>query len=98
MCFFTPHSFNFEQSTRAQVDPIVASFCGGAVGVLSTLLVVEVNNKDRQAAQRCVYCEVSNCCHPVPECNSPSACQTAAVIRALSICPASCGGGRRAGG
>lgn len=41
-----------------QVDPIVASFCGGAVGVLSTLLVVEVNNKDRQAAQRCVYCEV----------------------------------------
>ena len=44
----------------AQVDPIVASFCGGAVGVLSTLLVVEVNNKDRQAAQRCVYCEVSS--------------------------------------
>ncbi len=43
----------------AQVDPIVASFCGGAVGVLSTLLVVEVNNKDKQAAQRCVYCEVS---------------------------------------
>ena len=42
----------------AQVDPIVASFCGGAVGVLSTLLVVEVNNKDKQAAQRCVYCEV----------------------------------------
>lgn len=42
----------------AQVDPIVASFCGGAVGVLSTLLLVEVNNTDRQAAQRCVYCEV----------------------------------------
>ena len=36
----------------AQVDPIVASFCGGAVGVLSTLLVVEVNNKDKQAAQQ----------------------------------------------
>ncbi|CAL5226211.1 g9050 [Coccomyxa viridis] len=44
-------------SQLADVDPIVASFCGGAVGVLSTLLVVEVNNKDRQAAQRCVYCE-----------------------------------------
>lgn len=42
----------------AQVDPIVASFCGGAVGVLSMLLLVEVNNKDKQAAQRCVYCEV----------------------------------------
>ena len=45
----------------------MASFCGGAVGVLSTLLVVEVNNKDRQAAQRCVYCEVKSCCHLVPE-------------------------------
>ena len=51
LLFIDPH-------TCAQVDPIVASFCGGAVGVLSTLLVVEVNNKDRQAAQRCVYCEV----------------------------------------
>ena len=45
-------------SQLAQVDPIVASFCGGAVGVLSTLLVVEVNNTKKQAAQRCVYCEV----------------------------------------
>jgi hypothetical protein len=26
----------------AEVDPIVASFCGGAVGVVSALLVVEV--------------------------------------------------------
>lgn len=42
----------------AQVDPIVASFCGGAVGVLSTLLVVEVNNAKLQAKTRCVYCEV----------------------------------------
>ena len=42
----------------AQVDPIVASFCGGAVGVLSTLLVVEVNNSKMQAANRCIYCGV----------------------------------------
>ncbi|EIE18921.1 hypothetical protein COCSUDRAFT_6492, partial [Coccomyxa subellipsoidea C-169] len=41
----------------AEVDPIVASFCGGAVGVLSTLLVVEVNNAKLQAKTRCVYCE-----------------------------------------
>ncbi|CAL8463937.1 g3472 [Coccomyxa elongata] len=41
----------------AQVDPIVASFCGGAVGVLSTLLLVEVNNAKLQAKTRCVYCE-----------------------------------------
>jgi len=30
--------------TVHQVDPIVASFTGGAVGVLSMLLLVEVNN------------------------------------------------------
>jgi hypothetical protein len=29
-------------SVHYQVDPIVASFCGGSVGVLSALLVVEV--------------------------------------------------------
>ncbi|KAK9821098.1 hypothetical protein WJX81_003719 [Elliptochloris bilobata] len=40
----------------AQVDPIVASFCGGAVGVLSTLMVVEANNAKAQAERRCVYC------------------------------------------
>ncbi len=36
----------------AQVDPIVASFCGGAVGVLSALLVVEVNNVEKQQKNR----------------------------------------------
>lgn len=30
--------------STSQVDPIVASFTGGAVGVISTLLVVEINN------------------------------------------------------
>jgi hypothetical protein len=30
----------------AEVDPIVASFCGGAVGVVSALLVVEVRTLD----------------------------------------------------
>jgi hypothetical protein len=32
-----------------QVDPIVASFTGGAVGVLSMLLLVEVNNAKARA-------------------------------------------------
>ena len=36
----------------AQVDPIVASFCGGAVGVLSTLMVVEA----RPRSFRCPAC------------------------------------------
>ena len=31
-------------SNLAAVDPIVAAFCGGSVGVLSALLVVEANN------------------------------------------------------
>uniref|UniRef100_A0A061QSY9 Uncharacterized protein n=1 Tax=Tetraselmis sp. GSL018 TaxID=582737 RepID=A0A061QSY9_9CHLO len=41
----------------SQVDPIVASFCGGAVGVLTSLLLVEQNNVRRQAEARCAYCE-----------------------------------------
>lgn len=41
----------------AEVDPIVASFCGGAVGVLTSLLVVEKNNLKMQARRRCIYCE-----------------------------------------
>lgn len=40
----------------ADVDPIVASFCGGAVGVLTSLLVVEANNTKMQAKRRCIYC------------------------------------------
>lgn len=40
------------------VDPIVASFCGGAIGVLTTLLLVELYNSDIQAKNRCIYCGV----------------------------------------
>jgi hypothetical protein len=40
----------------AVVDPIVASFCGGAVGVLSSLLLVEVKNIQAQQRSRCLYC------------------------------------------
>jgi len=34
----------------------VASFCGGSVGVLSALLVVEINNIRKQQRNRCHYC------------------------------------------
>lgn len=44
-------------SQLAQVDPIVASFCGGAVGVLSSLLLVEINNIKKQQKNRCTYCK-----------------------------------------
>merc|ERR1711959_560656 len=40
----------------ADVDPIVASFCGGAVGVLSALLAVEINNIRVHKNERCYYC------------------------------------------
>lgn len=40
----------------SQVDPIVASFSGGAVGVISALMVVEVNNVKQQELKRCKYC------------------------------------------
>lgn len=43
-------------SQLGEVDPIVASFTGGAVGVLSMLLLVEVNNVKKQHKARCVYC------------------------------------------
>ncbi len=46
-------------SQLAHVDPIVASFCGGAVGVLSAFMVVEANNAKAQEKRRCQYCEVS---------------------------------------
>lgn len=39
------------------MDPIVASFCGGSVGVLSALLVVEINNIRKQQRNRCHYCD-----------------------------------------
>ncbi|WIA17290.1 hypothetical protein OEZ85_014158 [Tetradesmus obliquus] len=41
----------------AEVDPIVASFCGGAVGAVSALLVVEINNIKQQIHNRCHYCQ-----------------------------------------
>ncbi|CAL9067786.1 unnamed protein product [Musa banksii] len=40
----------------SQVDPIVASFSGGAVGVISALMVVEINNVKQQEQKWCKYC------------------------------------------
>ncbi|MCO5579441.1 hypothetical protein L7F22_033296 [Adiantum nelumboides] len=40
----------------SEVDPIVASFSGGAVGVISSLMVVEMNNAKLQEQKRCRYC------------------------------------------
>lgn len=43
----------------SQVDPIVASFAGGAVGVISALMLIEVNNVEQQEKKRCRYCHGS---------------------------------------
>lgn len=40
----------------SEVDPIVASFSGGAVGVISSLIVVEINNVKQQEQKTCKYC------------------------------------------
>jgi hypothetical protein len=40
----------------SQVDPIVASFSGGAVGVISALMILEANNVEKQEKKRCKYC------------------------------------------
>ncbi|XP_010931113.2 protein ORANGE-LIKE, chloroplastic-like [Elaeis guineensis] len=40
----------------SQVDPIVASFSGGAVGVISALMLAEAKNVEQQEKKRCKYC------------------------------------------
>jgi hypothetical protein len=44
-------------SQISQVDPFVASFTGGAVGVISSLMLIEMNNVKTQALKRCGYCK-----------------------------------------
>lgn len=43
-------------SLVSQVDPIVASFSGGAVGVISALMLIEANNVEQHEKKRCKYC------------------------------------------
>lgn len=50
------HSISLLVSNCSQVDPIVASFSGGAVGVISALMIVEINNVKQQEHKRCKYC------------------------------------------
>ncbi|CEG00612.1 unnamed product [Ostreococcus tauri] len=43
----------------AQVDPIVASFTGGAVGAISAFFVIEIENVKEQRKKICMYCKGS---------------------------------------
>lgn len=49
-------TYNQFDSVFSQVDPIVASFSGGAVGVISALMLIEANNVEQQEKKRCKYC------------------------------------------
>ncbi|XWS66642.1 hypothetical protein CRYUN_Cryun05aG0217900 [Craigia yunnanensis] len=40
----------------SQIDPIMASFSGGIVGVISALMLIEANNVEQQEKKRCKYC------------------------------------------
>lgn len=56
MMFNLGFIYSLTLSKCSQVDPIVASFSGGAVGVVSALMVVEINNVKQQEHKRCKYC------------------------------------------
>jgi hypothetical protein len=55
-CFLFYLLISFPVINCSDVDPIVASFSGGAVGVISALMVVEINNVKLQEHKRCKYC------------------------------------------
>jgi hypothetical protein len=55
----TGFMLSFFPDSCSQVDPIVASFSGGAVGVLSSLMIVELNNVSLQEEKKCHYCKGS---------------------------------------
>lgn len=46
-------------------DPILASFAGGAVGVISALVVVEISNAKQQEHRRCKYCVGTGIMYPL---------------------------------
>ncbi|ESQ40534.1 hypothetical protein EUTSA_v10014141mg [Eutrema salsugineum] len=64
----------------SQVDPIVASFSGGAVGVISTLMLIEVNNVKQQEKKRCKYC-LGTGYLPCARCSASGVCLSIDLIK-----------------
>ncbi|KAJ4911682.1 chaperone protein dnaJ-related [Raphanus sativus] len=64
----------------SQVDPIVASFSGGAVGVISTLMLIEVNNVKQQEKKRCKYC-LGTGYLPCAKCSASGVCLSVDPIK-----------------
>ena len=48
-----------DPATGAGLGGVLNMFTGGAIGVLTALYLVEVNNVEAQAKQRCFYCSGS---------------------------------------
>lgn len=56
VCLMSVSNFTCLHYKISQVDPIVASFSGGAVGVISILMLIEANNVEQQEKKMCKYC------------------------------------------
>ena len=56
----------------AMVDPIVASFTGGAVGAISAFFVIEIENFKEQEKKLCMYCKGTGYLQCAECCTSPS--------------------------
>ncbi|XP_010245730.1 PREDICTED: uncharacterized protein LOC104589196 [Nelumbo nucifera] len=67
----------------SQVDPIVASFSGGAVGVISSLMLIEANNVEQQEKKRCKYCHGTGYL-ACARCSASGACLSIEPISILS--------------
>lgn len=69
----------------SQVDPIVASFSGGAVGVISALMLIEANNVEQHEKKRCKYCNGKGYL-PCARCSASGVCLS---IEPISVSSAS---------
>ncbi|KAF9680858.1 hypothetical protein SADUNF_Sadunf06G0165300 [Salix dunnii] len=89
----------------SMVDPIVASFVGGAVGVISSLMLIEVNNVEQQEKKRCKYCygtgylacarcSASGVCLSVDPISLSSASDRPLQVPATQRCPNCSGAGK----
>ncbi|KAB5552986.1 hypothetical protein DKX38_010297 [Salix brachista] len=89
----------------SMVDPIVASFVGGAVGVISSLMLIEVNNVEQQEKKRCKYCygtgylacarcSASGVCLSIDPISLSSASDRPLQVPATQRCPNCSGAGK----
>ncbi|KAI0527056.1 hypothetical protein KFK09_002652 [Dendrobium nobile] len=69
----------------SQVDPIISSFSGGAVGVISALMLIEANNVEQQQKKRCKYCHGAGYL-ACARCAASGACVSTEPVSVSHIC------------